>query len=122
MVYVRQKECDERAAAAMISAVYRVPHSSLCVHRTLMLFLKVRCLVKCRNSRITALSRENAERFAKLQRVGKNRGAFDKKCRNTLPAQIQRQTIKVQCLNTWCRSTMTDEWLDQLAVGYVNQE
>ena len=41
-------------------------------------------------------SRENAARFAESRRVGKNRGAFDKKRRNTLPAQIQRLTIKVQ--------------------------
>ena len=25
-------------------------------------------------------------------------------------------------LKTWCRSSMTDEWLDQLALGYINQE
>ena len=31
----------------------------------------------------------------KMRHVGKNRGAFGKKRHNTLPAQIQRQTIKV---------------------------
>ena len=65
-------------------------------------FLKVRRLVKRRNPRIAALfqglrhfSRENVARFVKLRHIGKNRGTFGKKCRNTLPAQIQRQTIKV---------------------------
>ena len=31
----------------------------------------------------------------KMRHVGKNRGAFGKKRRDTLPSQIQRQTIKV---------------------------
>ena len=39
--------------------------------------------------------RENVARFAELRHVGKNRGAFGKKHCNTLPAQIQKQTIKV---------------------------
>ena len=34
--------------------------------------------------------------FAELRHVGKNRSAFDKKRHNTLPTQIQRETIKVQ--------------------------
>ena len=40
-------------------------------------------------------SRENGLRFAELRHIGQNRGTFGKKCRNTLPAQIQKQTIKV---------------------------
>ena len=82
------KECNKRGAAVLISTAYCAPCLSLRVHRTLTLFLKVRRLVK-------HFSRENVARFAKL-RHGKNRGAFGKKRRNTLPAQIQRQTIKVR--------------------------
>ena len=92
---MRQKECNKRTAAALISAAYREPCLSLCVRRTLTLFLKVCRLVKHHNSRIAALfhtlwhfSRENEAHFTESWRVGK-------KCRNTLPTQIQRQTIKV---------------------------
>ena len=101
-VYVRQKECNKHAVVALISVAYRAPHLSLCVRRTLTLSLKVRRLVKLRNPRIAALfqglwrfSRENVVRFTELRRVGKNRGSFGIKRRDTLPAQIQRQTIKV---------------------------
>ena len=45
----RQKECNERAAAALISAAYCAPRLSLHVRHTLMPFLKVRRLVKHRN-------------------------------------------------------------------------
>ena len=38
---------------------------------------------------------ENVVRFAELRCIEKNRGAFGKKCRGTLPAQIQRQSIKM---------------------------
>ena len=100
---IRLKECNKHVVAALISVAYRAPHLSLCVRRTLTLFLKVRRLVKLRNPRIAALfqglwhfCRENVVRFTELRRVGKNHGSFGKKCRNTLPAQIQRQTIKVR--------------------------
>ena len=100
---IRQKECNKHATAALISAAYRVPRLSLCVRRTLTLSLKVRRLVKhCNPCAIEGLRRfscENVACFAELQHVGKNHGAFGKKCRNTLPAQIQSQTIKMQCIS-----------------------
>ena len=65
---IRQKECNERAVAALISTAYRVPRLSLCVCHTLTLFQKS-----------WRLSGENAVCFAELQRVGKNHGAFSKK-------------------------------------------
>ena len=37
--------------------------------------------------------------FHRIGHVGKNRGKFGKKCSDTLPAQIQRQTIKVRCIS-----------------------
>ena len=83
--------------AALISTAYRAPHLSLCVRRTLTLFLTVRRLVKRHNPRI-------AELFAELRRVGKNRDVFGKKCRNTLATQIQRQTIKGLFLHVTCTS------------------
>ena len=53
-----------------------------------MLSLKVRHLVKHHSIGLQRFSHENATCFAESQRVGK-------KPRNTFPAQIQMQTIKV---------------------------
>ena len=52
---IRQKECNKRAVAALISVAYRAPRLSLCVRRTLTLSLKVRHLEKCRNPWFAAL-------------------------------------------------------------------
>ena len=54
----RHKECNKCPTVALISTVYHAPRLSLCVRRTLTLFLKVRCLVKCRNPWIVALFSE----------------------------------------------------------------
>ena len=69
MYGIRQKECNKRVAAALISAAYRVPSLSLCVHCTLTLFLKVRRLIKRCNP--WHFSRENVARFTELRRLGK---------------------------------------------------
>ena len=76
-------------------------YPSVCA--TLSHSLKVRRLVKRRNPWIPAFlqglrrfSCENVARFTESRRVGKNRGVFGKKRRNTLLAQIRRQTIKVR--------------------------
>ena len=90
---IRQKEYNKHVVAALISAAYRVSCLSLCVRRTLTLSLKVHRLVKHQGLR--RFSREIAVRFTELRRIGKNRGVFGKEHRNTLPSQIQRQTIKV---------------------------
>ena len=82
-------ECNKRGGVVLINTAYCAPCLSLRVCRTLTLFLKVCRLVK-------HFSRENVARFAELRHVGKNRGAFGKKRHNMLPAQIQRQTIKVR--------------------------
>ena len=98
--------CDKRAVAALISAAYRAPRLSLCVRRNLTLSLKVHRLVKRRNPWIAALfqglrcfSCENAAHFAELWCVSKIRSTFGKKRCNILPAQIQRQPVKVRCIS-----------------------
>ena len=60
---MRQKECNKPAAAALISAVYRAPHLSLCVCRTLTLFQGLR-----------HFSHENTAHFAELWHVSQNCG------------------------------------------------
>ena len=90
------------------------PRLSLCVHHTLTLFLKVRRLVKRHNpwivafTKIAAAFRRLVKRHnpwivaftkiaaafpVKMRCVAPNCGTFGKRRRNTLPAQIQRQTI-----------------------------
>ena len=87
---VHQKECNKCTSAALISVAYRAPRLSFCVHRTLTLSLKV---PSCK----TPQSLDCGAFPVKMRHVGKNRGVWQKvPCRNTLPAQIQRQTIKVR--------------------------
>ena len=75
---------DKRGVPCAVLIPLCAPCLSLCVRHTLTLFQGLWCF-----------SLENASRFAELLRVGKNRGAFGKKRRNTLHAQIRSQTIKV---------------------------
>ena len=90
---IRQKECNKRAAAALVArrTVHRAyppcaPHFHVILESA----------PSCKAPQSRRFSRENAAHFAESRRVGKNRGTFGKKRRSTLPAQIQRKTIKVR--------------------------
>ena len=83
-----QKECKKRVAAALISTAYRAPRLSLCVRRTFTLSLKMCCFSKDCGAFPVKMQHVSA-RWQKSRRIGKKR-------HNMLPAQIQRQTIKVQ--------------------------
>ena len=74
LMYIQytSKECNKRAAAALISTAYRAPCLSLCVYRTFTPSLKVRRLVK--------LGLKDCGTFpVKTWHVSLNRGAFGKK-------------------------------------------
>ena len=68
----------------LISAAYRAPHYDAIPESARS--------CKVPQSLDSGTSSENAVHFAELRHVGKNRSTFGKKRRDTLPAQIQRQT------------------------------
>ena len=81
---IRQKECNKRAVAALISTAYRAPRLSLCVRRTFTQSLKVRRLEKRRNPNLDCGAFP-----VKTRCVSPNRGALAKSAAIRFPHKFK---------------------------------